>query len=46
MVWKCERKITKYFDGVKVELKTEKFNTNKANIDVQITNVVKSNNRP
>jgi hypothetical protein len=34
MVWKCEQKITTYFDGVNVELKTDKFITNKANIDV------------
>jgi len=34
MVCKCGQKITRYFDGVKVELKIDKFNTNKANIDV------------
>jgi len=34
MVWKCGQKIAKYFDGVEVELKFDKFNTNKANIDL------------
>jgi hypothetical protein len=46
MVGNSEPKITIYFDGVNVEVKIDKFNIKKVNIDIYITSVLKSNADP